>query len=307
MFQWFNENSALLGAIGISTIFAYSVFVPLTMGQFQVTQPVFTAIGGYAAGYLSLHLHLPMLVMLLIAVALACVGSLVLVPMLLRLSGLFLGLASFVVVGLVAAIALNLETFGGAIGLYGIPTGVSSKTIWIFLAIVILLVVLIRRSRFGLAMRVIRDDPVAAPGTGLSTFRVNVYVFVVSAAIAAVAGVMQVYRFHHVGPEQFTLSVILSALTYVIVGGLNNAAGPLVGSVLIGYLTNSLDFLRNWQILFNGVFLLIVVVFFPTGLTGIKLPWRSRPWRGWGRTSDVRASRTGERPSEPAVAGQREV
>lgn len=281
-FQFIANNSALFGVLGVNTILAYAVYVPLSMGQFQVAQPVFCALGGYAAGYMAIHTTLAFLPMLVIAVVLTAVVSLAFTPMLLRLSGLFLGLASFVLVGLAAAVAINLSFVGGAIGLYNIPVYISSKVIWIMVVVVVAVVVIIRRSRFGLAMRVLRDDPIAAQGTGLSSFRVNVYVFALSAAIAALAGIGQVYRFHHIGPEQFDLSVILAAVTYVIVGGLNNAAGPLIGSLVIGFLTNDLGFLQDWQTAFNGAFLLVVVVFFPGGLTAI--PGAVRAWLQERRT-----------------------
>lgn len=279
-FQFIADNSALFGVLGINALLAYSVFVPLSMGQFQVSQPVFAGVGGYAAGLMAFHTNLAFIPMLVIAVALTAAVSIAFTPMLLRLSGLFLGLASFVVVGLAAAVANNVNGIGGALGLYSIPVYISSKVIWIMVAVVIAVVVLLRRSRFGLAMRVLRDDPLAAQGTGLSSFRVNVYVFALSAAIASLAGVAQAYRFHSISPAEFDLSVILGAVTYVIVGGLGNAAGPLVGSLVIGFLTNDLGFLNNWQTAFNGGFLLVVVVFFPNGLTGIppavRAWWRER-------------------------------
>lgn len=281
-FTFIANNSALFGVLGVNTILAYAVFVPLSMGQFQVAQPVFCAIGGYAAGDMAIHTDLAFVPMLAIAVVLTSVVSLAFTPMLLRLSGLFLGLASFVLVGLAAAVAINLNFVGGALGLYSIPVYISSKVIWIMAVVVIAVVVVIRRSRFGLAMRVLRDDPIAAQGTGLSAFRINVYVFALSAAIAALAGIAQAYRFHTIGPDQFDLSVILAAVTYVIVGGLNNAAGPLVGSLIIGFLTNELGFLQNWQTAFNGAFLLVVVVFFPGGLTAI--PPAVRTWLRERRT-----------------------
>jgi branched-chain amino acid transport system permease protein len=158
--------------------------------------------------------------------------------------------------------------------LFGIPRKVAVYGIWTAVALVIALMILLRRSRFGLAMTIVNDDPVAARGTGLNVFRMHVLVFVLSAGIASLAGVLRVHTFYNIGPSDFGLDQILGILTFVILGGMRSVWGPLVGTVVVTMISTQIDAFEDWELAVNGLLLLLIVVFLPRGLTSLRLPRR---------------------------------
>ncbi|WP_214109392.1 branched-chain amino acid ABC transporter permease [Acrocarpospora catenulata] len=264
------ENQVLLRQMGINILLAYAMFLPLSMGQFQVAQPVFVAVAGYTGAILTLNTELALPVKFLMAVGASVAFAILLAPLMVRLSGIYLGLTSFALVGLVSVVASNLQSLGGATGLYAIPRLVDLRAVWITVAIVVALAYLLKRSRFGMAMSIVNDDPIAAAGTGLSVFRMHVYVFVLSAVIASVAGFERVHLFHQINAQDFSLHQILGILTFVIVGGLRSMWGPLVGVIVVMLIQVQIEDVGDWNLAVNGILLLAIVIFLPDGLTSLR-------------------------------------
>jgi branched-chain amino acid transport system permease protein len=146
---------------------------------------------------------------------------------------------------------------------------------------------LIRRSRFGLQLRAIRDDEDRARGLGVRTMRVKLSAFVLSAAITGLVGGLWFYYIAQVEPSTgfdplFDLFVVLMAF----LGGLGTVSGPVLGALIIEpgqlYLTTVFTNAYLSEILL-GVLFLAVVLFMPRGIipTGAewitKLRTRGRP------------------------------
>jgi branched-chain amino acid transport system permease protein len=148
---------------------------------------------------------------------------------------------------------------------------------------------LIRRNRFGLQLRAIRDDEDRARGLGVKAMRVKLTAFAISGAITAMIGAVWFYYINQVEPQTgfdplFDLTVVLMAFF----GGYGTIAGPVLGALIIEPLTLWL----NTQPQFSGGYLseillgvvfLVVVLFVPRGVipTGgewiTKLRTRGRP------------------------------
>jgi branched-chain amino acid transport system permease protein len=272
IYNFIQENQVLLRLMGINVLVAYSMYFPLSMGQFQVAQPVFIAFAGYTGALLTQRQDLPFGIVVVIAIAAALVAAGLLAPALMRLSGIYLGLVSFALVGLTSVVALNLGFLGGSNGLYAIPRLVGNKQIWICVAVVVIVCIAVQRSRFGQAMSVVNDDPIAAGGAGLNVFRMHIYVFMFSALIAGLAGVLRVHTFHQINASDFGLAQILGILTFVIVGGLRSVWGPLVGVVTVMLIRTQIEALADWELAVNGVLLLAIIIFLPDGLTSMRPP-----------------------------------
>jgi branched-chain amino acid transport system permease protein len=146
---------------------------------------------------------------------------------------------------------------------------------------------LVRRSRFGLQLRAIRDDEDRARGLGVHAMRVKLSAFVLSAAITALVGGVWFYYIAQVEPNTgfdplFDLSIVLMAF----LGGLGTVSGPVLGALLIepGQLYLTTVFTNGYlsEILLGVVFLAIVLFMprgiIPTGAEWItKLRTRGRP------------------------------
>ena len=94
------------------------------------------------------------------------------------------------------------------------------------------------RGRVGLAMRAIRDNPLAAEATGIDVARFKTRTFAVSAAMTGVAGSLGAVAVGFVAPDSFTLLLSITLFVGLVVGGPTRIAGPVFGGLFITFLPN---------------------------------------------------------------------
>jgi branched-chain amino acid transport system permease protein len=159
---------------------------------------------------------------------------------------------------------------------------------------------LIRRSRFGLQLRAIRDDEDRARGLGVRAMRVKLAAFVLSAAITGLVGGLWFYYIAQVEPSTgfdplFDLFVVLMAFF----GGLGTVSGPVLGALIIEpgqlYLTTVFTNAYLSEILL-GVLFLAVVLFMPRGIIPTSTEWITR-LRTRGRSAIPPASQRAAAPT----------
>jgi len=179
-----------------------------------------------------------LLIMLVLAVAIERIALRPLVnrpPMTLFMATLGL---SFVIEGL-AQTLFGAQVHGLELGIEDVPmtfAGVSASKLDLFAAgtagaLVLVLALLFNRTRLGLALRAVADDPLAALAIGVDLRRVWAVVWAVSGVVGLVAGLLWGARLG----VQFSLSlIVLKALPVLIIGGLDSIAGTIVGGLLIG-------------------------------------------------------------------------
>ncbi|HEX5300344.1 MAG TPA: branched-chain amino acid ABC transporter permease, partial [Streptosporangiaceae bacterium] len=182
--------------------------------------------------------------------------------------------------------AYNLNSFtGGTIGMSApflpwSPTTFNDRFYYITLACAaatVVMAVLIRRSRFGLQLRAIRDDEDRARGLGVRAMRVKLTAFVLSAAVTGLVGGVWFLYLTQVLPNSgydplFDLSLVLMAF----LGGLGTISGPVIGALIIepGQLYLTIKYTNGYlsEILLGALFLLIVL-FVPRGLVPTISEW----------------------------------
>lgn len=148
--------------------------------------------------------------------------------------------------------------------------------------VVFWLIANIKRSRVGRSMRAVRDDEIAAALAGLSVARVQVLAFVVSAGCAGLAGGLLALINLNAGPNAFGLSVSLTLLAAVVIGGLGTLSGAALGSLLVVMLSNywaqdiasalsihSGKVSNNLPLMLYGVLLAVVMLVAPGGIVGL--------------------------------------
>ena len=265
-------------------------------GQVSLGNGAFMMVGAYTVALLLEH-HPGTTNPELVLVLLAAIGVAALVGALVglaaaRLRGPYLA-------GVTLALALGLPALptyahlvgplGGHAGIVFLPPAQPNGMdlfrwqAWVCcLAAVITLFLLLNLagSRVGRAFRAVRDDEIAASLAGMSSARVQILAFVVSAGAAGLAGGLLAFLNGQVGPESFGLSLSLYLLAGAVVGGLGSLAGAAYGAVLVTFLppwstdiANALSLPTkvqlNLPLAFFGLTLIVAMLAFPFGLQGL--------------------------------------
>lgn len=154
------------------------------------------------------------------------------------------------------------------------PVLVSSVQIGIMAAAFVLMAgfyVFLKRSKLGKAMRAISESPTNASLLGVKVDRVILATFFISGMLAGIAGILIGLAFHNLTPFM-GMNVLLKAMTVMILGGLGNAIGAMVGGLIIGIVeTVSAGYWGvSWRDGLVFVILILVLVFKPSGLFGTR-------------------------------------
>jgi ABC-type branched-subunit amino acid transport system ATPase component/ABC-type branched-subunit amino acid transport system permease subunit len=140
---------------------------------------------------------------------------------------------------------------------------------------------LLARSRWGGAMRAVKDSEVAAESIGLNPVAIKTAAFTISAAYAGIAGAFFAPLSGFVTPSTFAFSQSILFVLVVMIGGAGSVAGPLVGATIVVLLPEALAGLAEYRLLFFGALLLAVLLAAPDGVVGsvLRLFARRRPAR----------------------------
>lgn len=148
------------------------------------------------------------------------------------------------------------------------------RVVWSALVVVALLLWMIGRSKFGTVMEGVRENEERMRFSGFNTYWPRVVAFVVSGAVAALAGVFFALNAAYVSPELLSFLQAGDALIAAIIGGLGTLIGPILGGVLYIFAQAQFNVSGNLH-LFMGITLILVLMFLPGGLTGgLSSLWR---------------------------------
>lgn len=279
----------------VDAILGLSIYLPLYTGMFSLANAGFMAIGAYAGVLITQQLGLPL------GVGVAggmLVAGLIAIPIglpVLRLRDLYLAIATIGFGEVVSILLLNFDTLAGGIrqfltgdatrfeliygarGIRGIPKTTTTADLIVFLILASYFIVRLHRSRFGRAMAAIRQDERAAENMGINTVYTKNVVFILSAMLAGAAGVFSGHLTRIITPDIAQFSRAVDILAYAVLGGTSTFVGPIVGGLVLGALPEVLRFLAQYRGVFNGLVLLVVIVYLPGGIVN-PAGWR-RVWR----------------------------
>ena len=143
---------------------------------------------------------------------------------------------------------------------------------WVVLALVVLTILilyLLTRSPFGRALTASRDNERRARSLGFSVYRVRLTAFVISGALAGVAGYFAAAQFGFVAPQMLGWHQSAIALVMVVLGGQRGVAGPLIGAVVVMGLEEYLKGLTEHWKLAEGLIIIAVVLAIPGGVQSL--------------------------------------
>ncbi len=272
--------SNLVLTLGTNSLLALSIYLTLSCGMLAMANAAFMGIGAYVSAILTMNAGVPYPMAIAGGMAAPAIVAFAIGKPTLRLSGVYLAMATLAFGEVVRIFVLNTEDWtGGALGLNGIP----QSTQWwhVLLAVVGTLLVLwrLRRSKVGRAFDAIKDDETAAGLMGIDANGYKMLSFVLGAAIAGLAGTLNAHLTFFIGPNEYGFDRGVEILTMAILGGINGLIGPVLGGVILTLLPEVLRPLADFRLVVNGLVLVAIVLFLPKGLWD---PVRIRRWFGLG-------------------------
>jgi branched-chain amino acid transport system permease protein len=244
-------------------------------GNINFGHGFFIASSGYLGAVLNLNLGWPPWLTLPIGGISAGVFGLLVGAVTLRLKGPYFASVTFCFGALLYKwFMISSKFLGGEEGLSGIAPLTSSSLgnyyfSCFFMLAVIFLLYLLSKSSFGLILRSIGENETASEGSGINTTYYKVVAFIISAAIAGVAGSMYAHVQMHVGPEMAHDSLSGLILMMAVVGGMGSIIGPVIGAYLLTLINESLRFLGEMRLLIYSGAVVLVILFAPKGLLDI--------------------------------------
>ncbi len=275
--------------IGIYSIAALGIRLVLTSGQWNFGQAGFMAIGGYTSSLLVLDLGWPPLWATLPVASLfaTLVGLAVGYPAL-STKGIYFAMITLCL-GLV--VRQGIITFpgftGGLIGLYGVPAPtpipfmgalgnwVVSKvpayyTILGLLALTLVVMHRIDRSRLGIVLRSISENETLAKSAGINVVKYKLIAFVIASFFGGLAGAFSVHYHMLCHPDSFSLWDSIFMVLYVVFGGVGSIFGAVLGTAVLISATELLRFTGAFRMVIYASIMIVTILFLPKGL--ISLP-----------------------------------
>lgn len=250
-------------------------------GQISLAATAFWGIGAYTSAILTTKFGFSFWVALpLAAVAAMLVGLIAGFPTL-RLSKFYLGIATIGIGEIIGLVLLNWTGMtNGADGIPGIPKPkigpftISSDFQFFYILLVIAIVLLIcsvriKNSRFGRALLAINNNEIAAESTGIPTHIYKTIAFALSAFYAGIAGSLYAHLIGYISPDLFVFRQSIVFLCMFMIGGSGYIIGPVIGSVVLTLLPESMRFLKDYYMAFYGLLVTFLAIVMPTGISGL--------------------------------------
>ena len=256
--------------IGITLALGLNIITGLT-GQLSLGHAAFMSVGAFTGALLTLKTCAPFCLNLLLSgLFAAAVAALIGWPIL-RLTGDYLAICTLGFAEIVKVVFLNLEITNKALGLT-VPTPRSALPMPVIVLIVAILTIVasgfIQNSRFGRALKAIRDDELAAESVGINCARYKVQSFAVSAFMAGVGGCLYAHFLGYINPSDFGFLKSIDMLSMIVLGGLGSIPGAVLGASILSAAPEFLRFMSQYRMLVYGALLVFLMVFRPNGLLG---------------------------------------
>jgi branched-chain amino acid transport system permease protein len=261
-------------AVWITCSVAWNLLGGFT-GQVSFGFAVFYGLGAYAAA-LTINAGRSPYFAFLAAAGVAMLASFLVGLPTFRLRGPYFVIATIGVSEATRVVMNNLNITGGASGLRIIEHGPFRQLDHYYTAIVLMALAvtvssLIAHSKFGLALRAIKQDQDAAADLGVNPYMSKLWIHAVAAALTGMAG--GVYARYHafIYPgDVFAFQTSISILLMPVIGGIGTVWGPVLGGVIFGMVEEELTVhFQNTHLLLYGSLLILIILFEPDGLLGL--------------------------------------
>lgn len=274
----------VLTNIGLFSFVALSAYLLLVAGELSFGQQAFFGVGAYTAGIATAMFGIPLPLAALIAMALGALAAGLVGAPTLRLRGLYFAMATLAAAEMFR-IGFELlhwqrEVEGEPVGPdgtqgfrgirwileSGVDPGGFAAIVWALVAAVLVVFLVVERSKLGATIRALGEDPTLAGTLGIDVVRFKLGVVAAAGALAALGGALFAHHNTYIEPRNFDIMLGVHSLAYALIGGLGTALGPLLGVGLdIGVLEAS-QFLQGYRMIVFGGLVALLLIWRPRGI-----------------------------------------
>lgn len=267
-------------AVGAALVIAFG-----TAGQFTLGHSIFLGVGAFLSANITAEWDRGLETELPVAFAVTFVLGLIVGLPSLRVSELYLALATFAIAFVGVQVLFEWKQFtaggsgkpAGALTLFGweIERGVPFIRISIIVLVLIFWVVgNLLDGRTGRSMNALRTSETAAKSVGVNVAWLKILAFGISGAITGMAGVLYIHTLRFAGPENFGVALSILLILTLIIGGRRRLAGAVLGAAFVRWLPEFIRSAQDYEGIIYGGTLILLTLFSPGGLFGlVELVW----------------------------------
>jgi branched-chain amino acid transport system permease protein len=285
----------------LSEIYAYVALASMWnllagyAGLVSVGQQAYVGLGGYLLFALALLAGISPLWAIPLAGVLSAGLALPVAALIFRLRGHYFAIGTWIVAEVFRLLASQISVLGGGSGL-SLPAGIVTSIAetrsmrefliyWVALALVVailILIVLLLRSRYGLALKAIRDNELAAQSNGVDVTQTKLVVYVITAFGTAMVGALIFLQKLRISPDAaFSVNDWTAFVIFItVIGGIGRIEGPIIGTIVFFLLRQTLADLGTIYLLMLGIVAIVVMLRAPKGIWGLiveRLGWEVFP------------------------------
>lgn len=263
-------------------------------GLLDLGYVAFFAVGAYSYSLLSIHTAFPALVLVLLTMFICLIFGLIFAIPSFRMNGDYLAIVTLALGEIVGKTLNNLAVFGGTEGLAGIRgfTSIGNFSFdimhpenYFYLTFTIIIVVVLylkrlEKGRVGRAWESLREDEDLSEIYGLPVVKFKIYAFVLSGIIGGVAGAIFASKAMYISPDTFNYAISVIILSSILLGGVGNIYGVILGASIIAYVPERIRFISDARQLVFGIILLLVINLKPNGI----FPRKTLMYKDQGKT-----------------------
>lgn len=264
-------------------------------GLVSVGQQAYVGLGAYLLFAFTILAGVPPLWAILFAGVIAAGLSLPVAALIFRLRGHYFAIGTWIVAEVFRLLASQVSALGGGSGTslpVGIVTSIAATRQWreflvywmalVLMVAILLAIVLLLRSRYGLALKAIRDNELAAASSGVDVARVKLLVYVITAFGTAMVGALIFLQKLRISPDAaFSVNDWTAFVIFItVIGGIGRIEGPIVGTLVFFLLRQLLADLGTIYLMMLGAVAIVVMLKAPKGLWGVvvdRFGWQLFP------------------------------
>jgi len=265
-----------IAAMGLNLLLGYSGLISLGTAGFM-------GLGAYISAYVTRDLGLPFIVAIALTILIPLAIGILVGLVSLRISGLYLAIATLCVSEILRKTFEELDVFTGGFSghkadyptIFGV--GFSREGTYLLLSVILVLIMILTynltNGSLGRALHAMRGSEVAAQAMGVNLLKYRLIAFALATVYASLAGSLYVFLIKFTYPSVWILGMSLNILAVVVIGGMRSIYGTVLGSFVVFAIPDLvlkrlpvIGAIDGMPYIFNGILIIVVIMFYPQGL-----------------------------------------